>query len=162
MVIVLLRLLFQIVRADFSNPLSQFIIKATNPVLIPVRRYLPGLWGIDLSSLLLAYVLQIIETGLLAIFQGTSIPLFVLLWVSIGQLLAMILYIYLFAIIIQAIVSWINPGQYNQMTILIHQLTEPLMAPVRRKIPPVSGLDFSPLIVIIVINLLIMMIPYLF
>jgi YggT family protein len=161
-VIVVLRFLFQIVRADFYNPLSQFVLKATNPLLMPLRRVIPGLFGLDMSSLALAYLLQVLELFLLVALKGGQFPIFLLLWAAIGQLLSLFLYIYLIAILIQAVMSWINPGTYNPMLALVNQLTEPLLRPARKILPPFSGLDLSPLIVIIGINLLIMLIPALF
>lgn len=161
-VIVVLRFLFQLVRADFYNPLSQFVLKATNPLLIPLRRLIPGLFGMDMSSLVLAYSLQVVELFLLLALKGGQFSVFILFWAAIGQLLSLFLYIYLIAILIQAVMSWINPASYNPMTALIHQLTEPLLRPARKILPPFSGMDLSPLLVIIGINLLIMLIPFFF
>jgi len=161
-VIVVLRFLFQVVRADFYNPLSQFILKATNPLLKPLRRMIPGLFGMDMSSLVLAYLLQVVEIFLLLVLKGAQFPIFIVFWAAIGQLLSLFLYIYLIAIIIQAVMSWINPGSFNPMMSLVSQLTEPLLRPARKLLPPFSGLDLSPLLVLIAINLLIMFIPVVF
>jgi len=161
-IIVLLRFLLQLVKADFYNPLSQFIIKATSPVLIPIRRFIPGLFGLDIASLTLAYTLQCIENFLLFALQGIPLnPLFIL-WHSIGSLLSLFLYIYFFAILIQIIISWISPGNYNPAIALIHRITEPVMQPARKILPPFSGFDLSPLLVFVVLNILIMFIPVLF
>ena len=161
-IIVLLRFLLQWVKADFYNPLSQFIVKATSPVLIPMRRIIPGLFGLDIASLLLAYTLQCIENVLLFAIRGIPLnPLF-LLWHSIGSLLSILLYIYFFAIMVQVIISWISPGQYNPAIALIHRITEPVMQPARKILPPFSGFDLSPLLVFIVLNILIMFIPVVF
>ena len=159
---VLLRFLLQWVRADFYHPVSQLLVTLTNPPLIPLRRIIPSVYGLDSASLLLAYLLQLIETTLLLVFNGKSIPLLLLLWFTIGQLLQTILYIFLFAIIIQAVISWINPGQFNPVTQLLYQLTEPVLRPARRILPPFSGLDLSPILVIIAINLLLLLIPFVF
>lgn len=161
-IIVLLRFLLQLVRADFYNPLSQFIVKATTPVLNPVRRIIPGLFGIDIASILLAYFLQYIENILLFAIKGFSVHPVFLLWYSIGSLLTLLLYIYFFAIIIQIIISWVSPGTYNPATALIHHITEPVMRPARKILPPFSGLDLSPILVFVVLNLLIMFIPVIF
>jgi len=161
-VIVVLRFLFQVVRADFYNPLSQFVLKATNPLLKPLRRVVPGLFGLDISSLVLAYLLQVLELFLLVALKGGQFPVLLLLWAAIGQLLSLFLYIYMIAILIQAVMSWINPGSYNPMMSLVNQLTEPVLRPARKILPPFSGLDLSPLLVIIAINLLIMLIPFFF
>ena len=161
-ILVMLRFLLQVIRADFYNPFSQFIVKVTNPPLLPIRQVVPGMFGLDVSSLVLAYVLQIAELLLLSLLKGVAIPIFIILWLAIGKLVSLVLYIYLFAIIIQAVMSWINPNNYNPITALIHQITEPVLRPARNMLPPFSGIDFSPLLVIIVINLMIMMVPYLF
>ena len=161
-IIVLLRFLLQLVRADFYNPVSQFIVRATSPILKPLRKVIPGLFGIDIASLLLAYGLQTIENFLLFALRGVSIdPIFVL-WHSIGSLLTLLLYIYFFAILVQVIVSWVSPGTYNPVTALIHHITEPLMRPARKILPPFSGFDLSPILVFIGLNILIMFVPVLF
>lgn len=161
-IIVLLRFLLQMVRADFYNPLSQFIVKASNPILKPLRRIIPGFYGLDIASLLLAYPLQVVENILLFTIQGIQINPLVLLWHSLGSLLTLILYIYFFAILVQVIISWVSPGTYNPATALIHHITEPVMRPARKILPPFSGFDLSPILVFIVINLLIMFIPVVF
>lgn len=161
-IIVLLRFLLQLVRADFYNPLSQFIVKATSPILNPMRRVIPGLFGLDFSSLLLAYTLQYIENLLLWAIRGIPINAVFLLWHSIGSLLTLLLYIYFFAILVQVIISWVSPGTYNPATALIHQITEPVLRPARKILPPFSGFDLSPILVFIMLNLLIMFIPVVF
>jgi len=161
-IIVLLRFLLQVVRADFYNPLSQFVVKVTNPLLVPMRRFIPGLLGYDLSSLVLAYVLEVIELSLIGLINNMNFMIIGVFWVAIGQVISLILYIYLIAIIIQAILSWVSPGVNHPMSSLIYQLVEPIIRPVRRYIPPFSGIDLSPLVVIIVLNLLIMLIPFIF
>ncbi len=160
--IVVIRFLFQWVRADFYNPLSQFIVKATNPLLMPLRKVIPGLFGLDMSALVLAYLLQVMELFLLLFLNASQFSPILVLWAAVGQLLSLFLYIFLIAIIIQAVMSWINPGSYNPIMALITQLTEPLLAPARKLLPPFSGLDLSPLLVIIGLNLVIMLIPVLF
>jgi YggT family protein len=161
-IIVLLRFLLQIVRADFYNSLSQLIVKATNPVLKPLRRIIPGFYGLDIASLVLAYLLQVVENFLLFSIQGIPINPLILLWHSIGSLLTLILYIYFFAILVQVIISWVSPGTYNPATALIHHITEPVLRPAKKILPPFSGFDLSPILVFIVINLLIMFIPVVF
>jgi len=161
-IIVLLRFLLQVVRADFYNPLSQFIVKATSPILIPLRKMIPGLFGIDIASLLLAYALQLIENGLLFVVKGVSINPIFLLWYSIGSLLTLILYLYLFAILIYVVISWVSPGTYNPATAIINQIIEPIMRPARKLLPPYSGMDLSPIVVVVALNILIMFIPVIF
>ncbi len=161
-IIVLLRFLLQLVRADFYNPLSQFIVKATTPVLNPIRRLVPGLFGIDAASILLAYGLQYTENLLLFAIKGISVNPLALLWYSIGSLFTLVLYIYFFAILIQVIISWVSPGTYNPATALIHHITEPVMRPARKLLPPFSGFDLSPILVFVALNILMMLVPVIF
>ena len=161
-IIVLLRFLLQMVRADFYNPLSQFIVKATNPILKPLRRIIPGFYGLDIASLVLAYMLQVVENFLLFSIRDIQINPLVLLWHSVGSLLTLILYIYFFAILVQVIISWVSPGTYNPATALIHHITEPVLRPAKKILPPISGFDLSPILVVIVINIFIMFIPVVF
>lgn len=152
---ILLRFLLQIARADFYNPLSQAIVKITDPALRPLRRVIPGIGGIDLSSLVLALIAQIAAICLVYLLLGQSVPnfLMVLLWACVG-LAAMVLKIYFFALIVVIILSWIAPHSYNPGATLVQQLTEPIMRPARNLIPPIGGLDLSPIFIFIAINLI--------
>lgn len=143
---VMLRFLFQWVRADFSNPFSQFIYKVTNPPLMPLRRFIPSYRGFDTSALLLLVVLQCATLLIIGLFPGQPMPSFpgVILW-SIAELLGLWINVYIVGIAILAIISWINPMGYNPIVGLISQLTNPVMRPFRRLIPPMSGLDLSPM-----------------
>ncbi len=155
---VMLRLLLQMVRADFYNPLSQFLVRITNPPLKPLRRIVPGLLGIDLASVLLLLALKMMELTLTAIALGHVLRLPGLLVLALAGLLQLLIYIFLIGIIIQVILSWVRPGDYNPLTALLHDLTEPLLKPARRYIPPISGLDFSPVAVLIALQLLLMLV----
>ncbi len=161
-IIVLLRFLLQIVRADFFNPLSQFIVSATTPVLKPIRKVVPGLFGIDMASLVLAYFLQYIENILIFSIQAPILQPSYLLWYSVGSLITLVLYIYFFAILVQVVISWVAAGTYNPVVALFHHITEPLMRPARRILPPFSGFDLSPILVIVFINIAIMFVPVIF
>jgi len=157
--IVALRFLLQMVRADFYNPLSQFVVIATNPALRLLRRFIPGFRGIDMSSVVLLLSLQMIELVLIGAFGAGAVPAPAgLLVLSIAELLKLFLYIFMVAIFIQVILSWVNPGAYNPVTVLIYRITEPLLAPARRLLPPMAGLDFSPLIVIVLLQLALILI----
>lgn len=150
---VMLRFLFQVTRADFYNPFSQFIVRITNPFLLPLRRVVPGVAGIDLASIVLLVILQMIELWLIYWISGYSPNVVGLLVLSIGKLLSLAFSVFFFTILIQVIISWVNPGAYNPITSLLYSLNEPLLAPARRLIPPISGLDLSPLVVIIALQL---------
>ena len=152
--VVMLRFLLQTARADFYNPISQFIVKVTTPALRPLRRIIPGWGGIDNASLVLLFSIQCIALLLLGLIsgvfsEGLSIP--GLLVASITKLISLLLYIYLFGIFILALLSWISPGGYNPVAAVIANLTEPLMRPARRMIKPIGGMDLSPMAVILVI-----------
>lgn len=151
---VLLRFLLQWVRADFYNPISQFLVKITTPPLKVFRRFIPGVGGIDLAAIILAWGLKYIELLLIVLISGTTVSLFgPLLW-AIPDLMELVINIFLFAVLIQVILSWINPGTYNPASALIHSLTEPVMRPARNILPPISGLDLSPMLVMIGLVLL--------
>ncbi len=151
---VLLRFLLQVIHADFYNPVSQFIVKITSPLLNPLRRIVPASGKLDMASLVLAWLVKAVEVFLvLLISMGGFKPLGALLW-AIPELVDLTISIFTWAIIIQVILSWVAPGNYNPAASLIDQLVEPLMAPARRLIPPIGGLDLSPMVVIIGLMLL--------
>ena len=156
----ILRYLFTIVRIDSLNPLSSLIIKITNPLLKPLRRTIPGYFGIDWSSVLALFLVQGIEIILIAlIVNGVTPVIGGLVILTIAHLLRMILYIYLFVILIQVIISWINPYAYNNPIIkIMYQISMPVLRPVRKLIPSSGGLDFSPLIILVIINLLMILV----
>jgi YggT family protein len=152
---VLLRFMLQLVRADFYNPISQFLVSLTNPPLRPLRRLIPGLWGIDLASVLLLLVLSTIQWLLIYLLTtGTYPNLLGLLVYSLADLLKLTLYVYYGALFIRIIVSWINPyARQNPALNLVARLTEPLMRPARRLLPATGGIDFSPLLVFLALGL---------
>lgn len=148
LMVVLLRFWLQSARADFYNPLSQFVVKATSPLLNPIRKVIPGLGGFDLASLVLALIvaaLKIVTISLL--FFGGIEPVTVL----IGSLITVIkegLNLAFWVLIIRAILSWVSQG-HNPIEAIFHQLTEPMLRPIRKIIPPIGGLDLSILVLII-------------
>ncbi|MDO9371889.1 MAG: YggT family protein [Gammaproteobacteria bacterium] len=150
---VLLRLLLQIVRADFYNPFSQFLVKITNPVLVPLRRVIPGLFGVDLASVLLLLALQMVKLALIGLLIDQGWHLSGLLLLAAADLLSLLLNVFLFSILIQVILSWVRPGEHNPLTALLYNLNEPLLAPARRILPPISGLDLSPIVVLVALQL---------
>ena len=154
-----LRYLFMIIRVDLTNPLSALIIKITNPFLKPLRGTIPGYLGIDWSSILVLVLAQAIEIILVTLIISEVAPaLSGLIILTIAHLLRMILYIYLFVILIQVIMSWLNPNAYNPITTIMYQISEPILKPIRRLVPSAGGLDFSPFIILVIINLLMMLI----
>ena len=155
---VLLRYLLARVRADFYNPLSQFIVKVTNPAIKPLRRLIPGYFGVDWPSIVLLFFIQAVEIILISLIVSGRIPAPMgLLVLTFAYLLKEVIYVYLFIILIQIVISWVNPGAYNPATVIMYQLSEPVLKPARRLIPSAGGFDFSPMIVIIGMQLLIIL-----
>lgn len=170
--LVMLRFLLQWVRADFYNPLSQFIVKVTNPLVRPLRRIIPGWGGLDMATLLLAYLLTVVQIALVGThispyeipgaLNGQTLQPLSIAGLALLDLITLAIGIYLIAIIVQAVVSWVNPGHHNPVMGLIHRLTEPLLRPARRLIPPISGIDLSPLLVLLALQVVKMLLVGLF
>ncbi len=159
LLIVLLRFVLQLVRADFYNPLSQFAVRATQPLLKPIRRIVPSLFGLDMSSLLLAIIIQLVLMALtlLLMYGTTGNPVQLLIWSIIG-VTALFLKIFFFALIISVILSWVAPGSHNPGAELVNQICEPALAPFRRILPSLGGLDISPILAFMVLKLLDMLV----
>jgi len=151
--IVLLRFLFQLLQADFYNPLSQFIVKASNPPLTRLHQLVPSLWGIDLAAIVLLLILEALRLSLTVLILGHTPSMSGLLILSIGELLKMAVYVVVFSIFVRALLSWVSNGTRNSLARLVESLTEPLLAPARRLLPATGGLDLSPMIVFIVLML---------
>lgn len=150
---IMLRFLLQWIHADFYNPISQFIVKITNPPLIPLRKLIPGIGGIDLAALILLLIIALIQLLLISTLSGYMPTALKLITLSIADLIELFLNIYFFTILIQVVLSWVAPHQHNPVTILIHQLNEPLMRPLRQILPPMGAFDFSPIIAIVLIQI---------
>ena len=153
-VIVLLRFLFQLTNVDFYNPISQFIVKASNLPLSRLRRVVPGLWGIDFAAVVLLIVLEGARISITALLIGRTPQLAGVLVLSIAELIKLAVYVMVFSIFIRALLSWISTGRSLPMLQLLYSFTEPLMAPARRILPTTIGLDLSPIIVFIALMLI--------
>lgn len=152
--VVAIRFLLQLTRADFYNPISQFVVKVTSPVLRPMRRVIPGYGGMDLAALVLAWLLSALELAILVMVAGIGrSPLGAFGW-AIPSLAELFINIFLFAVLIRVILSWVNPDPYNPAYALIARLTDPLMRPAQRLIRPIGGIDLSPMLVVIGLVLL--------
>ena len=147
--IILLRFFLQYFRADFYNPLSQFSVKATDPLIKPLRKAIPGLGGIDVSSLILAYLFCLVLAFLNPYFRQLAIPAFLV--IGIVELVQNILNFFIFMIFIRVILSWVSPGGFNPVFAVIGQISEPLVGRFRQLLPPMAGFDFSPMIALLVL-----------
>lgn len=152
--LVLLRFLLQLVRADYYNPLSKSIVKLTNPLLLPLRKIIPGFFGWDFASLALAILLQFFAVVIITFIQyGEFIGLIFCLKFAIIKLLMTLFTLYFFAMLILVIASWVAPHSYNPALQLLRQLLDPLLRPIQKVLPPVGGLDFSPLIFLLLLHI---------
>lgn len=154
LLIVLLRFILQLVRANFYNPLCQFIVKATQPLLKPLRRLIPSMFGLDMSSLVLALIVQMLLIAVIVSLKGVMVDWVLLVPWALIALFLLFLNILFYAMIISVILSWVAPGSHNPGAELVAQITEPVLAPFRRIIPNLGGLDISPIFAFIVIQLL--------
>lgn len=152
--VLLLRIWMQWVHSDFYNPFSQFVVKITQPIVGPLRRIIPSLGPIDSASLLLAFLLMTIKYPLLVLIQSgsMSVSLYNLLFGMISLVKAAG-YLIFWVMIIRALMSWVSQGR-SPMDYLLYQLTEPLMAPIRRILPAMGGIDFSAMVVILILYLI--------
>lgn len=158
LIAVMLRFLLQLVRASFHNPICQFLVKITNPPLVPLRRIIPGFKGIDIASLFLLFAIQLTAILLKLLIIGQSFSIVVIIPMAVADLLSLALNVFMVAILIQVVLSWVGQGVHNPITTTIHSLTEPVLRPVRRLIPPMAGMDLSPLVVLISIPLIKMLV----
>ncbi len=151
---IILRFLLQLARADFYNPISQALVRLTNPAIKPLRRLIPGFFGIDIASLVLAILVKLAMILLLFFVQtgSLSVNYAVVLLVATLSVFVTIFNIYFVAMIATIILSWVAPGSYHPAAVLIHQVVEPVMKPFRRLLPPMGGIDFSPMIAFLALN----------
>jgi YggT family protein len=158
--IFVLRLLMQWARVDTRNPFVQFILRVTNPLVMPLRRLLPPIGRLDSATLMALLGLQMLGTVVLVqigcIGKPSVIPI---LLITVLGIVRLILTVYFWAIIIYAVLSWISSGGYNPGAALVSSLAEPLLKPVRRVIPLIGGLDLSPIFVLIALQALMMILP---
>ncbi len=160
-ILVWLRFLLQLVHADFYNPISQFVVKATSPLLHPLRRIIPAWGGMDMAALLLIVLLQMVETTLLSLLlSGGTVPPITLLISTVFSLLLLAAKFYFWLLILSVVLSWVAPGSYSPGVVLVQQLTEPLLAPCRKLLPNMGGLDISPIIAFLGIKIFEILVQY--
>lgn len=157
----LLRFLLQWLRASFRNPFSQFLVALTNFIVLPLRKVIPGLGGLDLASLLAAWlveflmlVLVLVVSGFPLLVAGWGVVPGVMVW-AVVKLVSLGVYVFMGAVLLQALLSWVNP--YSPVAPLLYALSEPLLRPVRKILPPIGGVDLSPLVVLLVLQLVLML-----
>ena len=157
--IVLLRISLQLVRADFFNPLAQFIWQATQPLLQYPARYIPRWRHLDITALIFLYLIAFINIRLDVLIMGWSLGIIPSLYIAVLKLMILTLNLYSFTVLAQALLSWLGPNTHGPASALLWNINEPLMRPVRRYIPPIGGLDLSPLVVILGLQVVARLIP---
>lgn len=147
--IVWLRIYLQFMGANFFNPICQFLIIATNPFVLPLRKILPSLKSIDLSSTVLLFATAIIEIFVLGLIAGYLINFFFILFFAVLTIVNTILQVFFWGVILRAIFSFLPQSQYSPTNEILFYISEPLLKPARRMLPPISGIDLSPFIVLL-------------
>jgi len=152
LMILIVRVWLQWVKADFYNPLSQFIVKVSNPLVVPIRRIIPGFGGIDLATLLIAYVVATLKFVTLAALSGESLGVLAF-YIGLLVLLKQAGFLLFVIMIVMAIMSWVVQG-YNATLMVLSQLTEPFLGPLRKIMPNLGGLDLSMLVAFLAMNVI--------
>jgi YggT family protein len=157
------RFLLQACRVDFYNPLSQGLVRATDPVLRPVRMVLPGYRNLDFAAFLAAVLAQmLLIMSLSALYGGFTGNVLIVFADAVLRVIMLCIRIFWWSILIVIIAGWIAPGSYHPALALLQQITEPLLAPARRLLPPMGGLDFSPIVVFLILGVVERVLPQLF
>ena len=154
----LARLLLQLTRADFRNPLSQAIVRLTNPLILPLRRVLPPIGKVDSASVVAVLLVSAVEVGCLFALHGAGLP-GALSWLRAmaEEIARTLLWTYFYAIFVYVLLSLIAPGGYSPLQSVLTSLCEPVLRPFRRLLPSVAGLDLSPLWALIAIQALLIL-----
>lgn len=152
--VLLLRLMTPWMGIGFNNPISQAIFRLTSPLVIPVRRILPPIRKLDTATLVVAYAIQYLTILVIVVILGTTPNIVPIAATAAVNLAMLLIRLFVFAIIIRIILSWIAAGTYNPAIAYIDALTEPVLRPFRRIVPPVGGLDISPIFAIILLSAL--------
>ncbi|HMA88275.1 MAG TPA: YggT family protein [Burkholderiales bacterium] len=157
--LLLARFHFQWLRVPFRNQIGEFVVATTNWIVQPARRVIPPLAGLDLASVVAAWLLQLIALVLLAALSRPAPGIAALAVVALVDLVRFSLYILSFAVVVQAILSWVNPA--TPLGPVFDALTRPFLRPLRRVLPPIANVDLSPLVLLIVLQVLLIPIWYL-
>jgi YggT family protein len=159
LMVLLLRFIFQYLKIDFYNPVSQIIVKLTSPLVISFRKVIPGYWGLDLATLILILLTSLVKLTLISLIGFHKFPhLFGLLVWALGDISGLLFKIFFYAVLANIIMSWIAPNTRSPVTAILSRLTEPLLQPARRYIPLIGGIDISPIPVLLGLQLLIILI----
>ncbi|NMP17692.1 YggT family protein [Thalassotalea sp. Y01] len=151
--VLILRVWLQAVRADFYNPLSQFVVKVSNPVVVPFRRFIPGFAGVDVATILVAYIVGTLKLYTMSSLQGGIIEFGLLLYLGLLYLIKESGYLLFMVMLIMALMSWVVQHP-TPIRLVFHQLTEPFLRPIRRILPDLGGIDLSVVIAFLALSML--------
>lgn len=152
LLLLLLRFWLPLLRADFRNPIAQGILRFTAPLIIPVRRFVPPVGRLDTSTILVTYVLEFLLVLVLLAIRGLSAQTVPVAITALFELAIQSLNLFFFVILIKVILSWVAPGNYNPITVLLNTMAEPVLRPFRRIVPAIGGFDISPVFAIILLK----------
>lgn len=145
--LLILRVLLQLVRANFNNPICQFLYRATNPVLIPMRRVVPAWRGLDIAGVLLAWLLTALKLVIVYAMIGETLGFAGLAVMALADLLGLVLTVFVILLIVRIVLSFVGDSRsYHPAVPLVIALTEPILKPIRRRLPALGGFDFSPIL----------------
>ncbi|MEW6983062.1 YggT family protein [Colwelliaceae bacterium 6471] len=151
LMILILRVWLQVVKADFYNPLSQFIVKVSNPLVVPLRRVIPGFGGFDVATLVLAYLVAMLKFIVIPVLNGGPIDVISAMYFGLLYLVKQTGVLLFIIMLVMALMSWVVQG-YNPTQVIFHQLTEPFLRPIRNIVPVIGGLDLSILVAFLLLN----------
>jgi len=151
LLVLLLRLWLPLLRADFRNPLAPAILRLTSPVVVPIRRIVPPIGRLDTATILVAFIIEYLVLAILVMITRLPAGVFDITITAVSGLVLLSMHLFVFAIFVRVILSWISPGGYNPAAAIIFTLTEPLLRPLRRWLPSLGGIDISPVFAIILL-----------
>lgn len=155
--VLLIRLIMQLSRADFRNPIARAIVQLTNPVVLPLRRLLPPIGKLDTASAAAVLLFTLAKVWILSLLLAVAPDAVLLVRLALYEVIGLVLRTYLFAILLNAILSFVAPGNYSPAQSLLSSICDPVLNPIRRIIPPIGGLDLSPLWAMIAIQALLLL-----
>lgn len=152
LLLLLLRFWLPWLRADFRNPVAQGILRFTSPLIVPLRRFVPSIRRLDTATVLVAFIIQFLTLLVLLAMMNRPVHPLPVAVTAVAELVILSLNLFFFAILIRVVLSWVAPHNYNPITALVATLSEPVLRPFRRTIPPIGGLDISPVFALILIQ----------
>lgn len=152
LLLLLLRFWLPVFRADFRNPVAQGVLRLTSPLVIPLRRFVPPIGRIDTATVLVAFVIEYVLVLLLLALRGTTAGILPIAATALFDLAVLSLNLFFFVVLLKIILSWVAPHTYNPITAMLTTLAEPILRPFRRLVPPLGGLDISPVFAIVLLQ----------